>query len=62
MKQEGFDMKKDRILPSLDSAAKMRRYKWAQSWWLFWLSVMSIPSSTTRVALIHMDEKWFYAV
>ena len=60
--QEGFTMRKDRIFPSLDLAAKERRVKWAQKWWTFWKCVTSIPTDKALVVNVHMDEKWFYAV
>ena len=60
--QEGFTMRKDRVLPHLDAAAKLRRVVWACQFWLFWKSVRAIPPSKVKVVLIHMDEKWFYAV
>ena len=60
--QLGYQMKTDRILPSLDTAAMMRRVVWAESFWLFWKSVMAVPVDRVIFVLIHMDEKWFYAV
>ena len=33
--QKGFYLRKDRVLPSLDSAAKLRRLVWCHSFWLF---------------------------
>lgn len=35
IQQEGWDMRKDRILPHLDTAAKDRRVMWACEFWLF---------------------------
>lgn len=60
--QEGFTMRKDRIFPSLDIAAKERRVKWAQKWWTFWKCVTSLPTDKVIMVNVHMDEKWFYAV
>ena len=60
--QEGFTMRKDRVLPHLDAAAKLCWVVWACQFWLFWKSVRAIPPSKVKVVLIHMDEKWFYAV
>ena len=60
--QEGFRLRKDRILPHLDPAAKLRRVNWAKKWWCFWKSVASIPTDDAIVVNVHMDEKWFYAV
>ena len=60
--KDGFHMRKDRILPHLDTQAKTRRYEWAQTFWLFWTLARHIPSSRAKLVLIHMDEKWFYAI
>ena len=60
--QEGFRIRKDRILPHLDAAAKERRVQWAKNWWCFWKSVAAIPTDDAIVVNVHMDEKWFYAV
>ena len=60
--KDGFHMRKDRILPHLDNQAKARRYEWAQTFWLFWTLARHIPTSKARLVLIHMDEKWFYAI
>ena len=60
--QKGFYLRKDRVLPSLDSAAKLRRLVWCHSFWLFWHSVKYIPIEKAIMILVHMDEKWFYAV
>ena len=62
IQQEGWDMRKDRILPHLDSAAKARRVEWCCNWWFFWKSVRAVPVEKAIFALVHMDEKWFYAV
>ena len=59
--QPTFGTRKDRILPALDKQAMQRRFKWAQTYWLFWSLCKSIPSSKARLVLMHMDEKWFYA-
>ena len=61
-RQGGFRIRKDRILPSLDPAAKARRIVFAHSFWLFWKSARLIPIEKAIMVLIHMDEKWFYAV
>jgi len=60
--QEGFTTRKDRILPSLDKAAQERRVKWAETFWMFWKCVKCCPSSKVKFVLVHMDEKWFYAI
>ena len=61
-RQEGFYVRKDRILPSLDSQAMARRVAWAHSFWLFWYSARLVKSEKALFVLVHMDEKWFYAV
>ena len=60
--QEGFRLRKDRILPALDTAAKLRRLIWTHSFWMFWLSAQLIPIEKAIMVLIHMDKKWFYAI
>ena len=60
--QDGFRLRRDRILPALDNAAKLRRLTWCHSFWLFWMSATLIPIDKAIMALVHMDEKWFYAV
>ena len=62
MSKDGFHMRKDRILPHLDNQAKARQYEWAQTFWLFWTLARHIPSRKAKLVLIHMDEKWFYAI
>ena len=57
-----FRIRKDRILPHLDKAAKIRRVIWAESFWLFWKSARCCNPKKVRFVLIHMDEKWFFAV
>ena len=60
--QDGYRIRKDRILPHLDSSAKKRRVRWAKNWWCFWKAAASIPTEDAIVVNVHMDEKWFYAV
>ena len=60
--QPGFRIRRDRILPHLDSAAKCRRVIWAHSFWLFWKSCRLVDVKKAIFILVHMDEKWFYAV
>ena len=59
--QDGWHMRKDRILPALQSGARLQRLTWSETWWLFWLSVACIPVTKVRVVLVHFDEKWFHA-
>ena len=60
--QEGFSVRRDRILPSLDLQAKARRVIWAHSFWMFWYSARLVNPEKAIFVLVHMDEKWFYAV
>ena len=62
IQQDRWDMRKDIILPHLDHAAKERRLQWTCDWWMFWKSVRTIPVQKAAIVLVHMDEKWFYAV
>ena len=62
IQQEGWNMRKDRILPHLDDAAKGRRLTWCCTWWFFWKSARAVPVEKVIFVLVHMDEKWFYAV
>ena len=57
VQQEGWGMRKDRILPHLDSAAKARRVEWCCNWWFFWKSVRAVPVEKAVFVLAHMDEK-----
>ncbi len=60
--QPSFSMKRDRILPSLDRAARIRRYRWASTYFKFWKYVKACPTSRVRFVSVHMDEKWFYGI
>ena len=60
--QEGFRMRKDRLLPHLDIQAKMRRFKWAESFCVFWKSCKIIKTENVAVVLTQIDEKWMYVV
>ena len=60
--QEGFKMRKDRLLPHLCAQAKKKRVQWAQSFCLFWKSVSIIKTENCIMALVQMDEKWMYVV
>ena len=60
--QEGFSVRKDRILPSLDAQAKARRVVWAHSFWMFWYSGCLVKQEKAIFVLVHMDEKWFCTV
>ena len=51
--QEGFRMRKDRILPSLDAAAKVRHVVWGESFWIFWKSVACEPIQKVICVLVH---------
>ena len=61
-KQDGFRIRKDRILPSLDRQAKQKRLKWSHDFWLFWYYVKFVKKEKAAFVLTHMDEKWFYAI
>ena len=62
IQQDGWDIRKDRILPHLDAAAKERRLLWACQFFLFWKSARAVSATNVIFVLVHMDEKWFYAV
>lgn len=57
-----FRLRKDRTLPYLDIAAKQRRMKWTHDFWVFWQSAKSVRVKNHQIVLMHMDEKWFYAI
>ena len=59
---EGWRMRKDRLLPLLGKAAKIKRWTWSESWWLFWKFVRTIPADKAVFVLVHMDEKLFFAI
>ena len=60
--QEGYHMRKDRILPALDEATKKRRVVWAETFWWLWKMIRCCSTTNIQFVLIHMDEKWFYAL
>ena len=60
--QDGFCVRKDRILPSLDKQAKTRRLKWSHDFWVFWYYTKFVKKEKAIFVLTHMDEKWFYNV
>ena len=59
--QEGFHMRKSRILPSLDPGRRIQRWRWADTFWLFYQLCSCIPTDTAKITMLHFDEKWFYA-
>ena len=62
MKQlDGFSYTTNHVYPHLDVQAKARRVEWCHAFWLFWLSAKA-TKSRTQLVLVHMDEKWFYAM
>lgn len=61
-KQESFSVRKDRILPSLDRQSRIKRVRWAIVFWIFWKSVAACPVQKVVFVVVHMDEKWFYAI
>ena len=60
--QEGYYIRKDRILPSLSKEAKAKRVQWAHTWWLMIQSIAVVLHTKVVFAIVHMDKKWFYAV
>jgi hypothetical protein len=60
--QEGFRMRKDRLLPHLCAQAKKKRVQWAESFCVFWKSVSIIKTEKCQVVLTQMDEKWMFVV
>ena len=61
MKQEGFELKSDKVIPALTDDQRRKRYDWACTFWLFWRSCTAVPVQKVRFVLLHLDEKWFYA-
>ena len=53
--------KSTRIVPLLDKQSTERRYNWAKAFWIFWNTATSLRQEVQFV-LVHMDEKWFYAI
>jgi len=49
-----------RMHPKLDEGCKFRRHQWTKGFWLFWKSATLFTG--VSVLLVHMDEKWFYAI
>ena len=60
--QPTYSMRRYKLLPSLDYAARIRRFRWASTYMKFWGFVKYIPPDRVRVVQVHMDEKWFYAI
>ena len=60
--QDGFHMRKDRILPALDRQAKERRVVWGHTFWVFWKIICAISRQQYFIVIVHMDEKWFYVM
>ena len=61
MRQEGFELKSDKIIPALTDAQRKKRFDWACTFWVFWKSATAVPVQKVRFVLLHLDEKWFYA-
>lgn len=49
------------IFPQLNEASKQRHFKWSRAFWLFWNSAI-LFAEEVQVVLVHIDEKWFYAI
>jgi hypothetical protein len=49
------------IFPLLDKQSTERRYNWAKAFWIFRNTATSLRQDAQFV-LVHMDEKWFYAI
>lgn len=52
--------KTTRMHPKLDEGCRYRRYEWARGFWIFWNSAKLCTS--IQVVLVHLDEKWFFAI
>ena len=62
MRQPSFRLRKDRLLPHLDAAARGRRVTWGHAFWIFWKSARCVSTENVLIVLVHMDEKWFFTV
>ena len=60
--QEGFRIRKDQILPTLEKQAKKLRLKWSHDFWVFWYFTKFVKKEDAVFVLTHMDKKWFFAV
>ena len=49
-----------RMHPKVDQSCKFRRLQWAIGFWIFWESAKRFRR--VAVWVVHMDEKWFYAI
>jgi hypothetical protein len=47
--------------PKLDLKVKARRYQWGIAFWIFWNTAKQFANKVC-IVLVHMDEKWFYAI
>ena len=50
------------MLPHLNIGAKKKRVQWAETFWIFWYSAKAVCSRKKIFVVVHMDEKWFYAI
>lgn len=62
MTKEGYHIRKSRLIPSLSKDNIHKRLEWARKYWVFWKAVKTINKDKCQYVLIHMDEKWFFAV
>lgn len=60
--KEGYHIRKSRLIPHLTKGNIAKRKEWAETYWVFWKAVKTINNETTQYVMVHMDEKWFYAV
>jgi hypothetical protein len=60
MSQAGSQYRATRILPKIDASCKQRRFDWSKAFWCFWEEAKSLNDAV--IVLVHMDEKWFFAL
>ena len=61
MSLQGSSYKTNSFQPSLSVAQIQQRFNWTKSFWVFWNAAKQFKQNT-KVMLVHMDEKWFFAI
>jgi hypothetical protein len=61
MSLPGSSYDKTMFHPKLDDSCKARRLQWGVAFWIFWETATPF-AHRIQIVLIHMDEKWFYAI
>ena len=55
------EYQRTKMLPTLQKHHVEKRKKWVIAFWIFWNSAKAV-APRVQLMLVHMDEKWFYAI